>query len=58
MELKKALDILTPRQRQVVNLFYGEDMSIGNIADKLGVAYRTVVNLKVRALDKMRKVIK
>lgn len=53
LELKKALSILTPRQRQVIKLFYEEDMSIGDIGVKLGVAYRTVVNTKTRALEKM-----
>ena len=56
LKLREALGLLTPRQRQVIELYYGKDMSIGNIANSLGVAYRTVVNTKTRALEKMRKV--
>ena len=52
-ELKKALDELTPRQLEIIELYYGKKMSIGDIADKLGLAYRTVVNTKTRALEKM-----
>ena len=57
LELKRALDVLTQRQRLVIDLFYGKNMSIGDIADDLGVAYRTVINTKTRALEKMRKVL-
>lgn len=56
IELEKALDLLTPRQREIVNLFYGKNMSIGDIAHRLGVSYRTIVNTKTRALEKMRKI--
>ena len=53
--LAMALDLLTPRQRQVIELYYGRNMSIGDIANRLGVAYRTVVNTKTKALEKMRE---
>ena len=52
-----ALSILTDRQRQVVLLFYMEGLSIGDIAKRLNISYRTVINTKVRALEKMRKYI-
>ena len=58
LELKRALDILTERQSLVVDLFYGKNMSIGEIADKLGIAYRTVINTKTRALEKMAKLLR
>lgn len=54
LDLKEALDVLTERQRLVIDLFYGKNMSIGDIANDLGVAYRTVINTKTRALEKMR----
>ena len=53
--LSRTLDLLTPRQRQVIELYYGRNMGIDDIAKDLGVAYRTVVNTKTRALEKMRK---
>lgn len=53
--LSRTLDLLTPRQRQVIELYYGKNMGIANIAKELGVAYRTVVNTKARALEKMRE---
>ncbi len=52
-----ALSILTDRQRQIVVLFYMEELSIGDIAKRLNISYRTVINTKVRALEKMRKYI-
>lgn len=49
--LAKALFKLTERQREVLILFYVKKLSIGEIANKLGISYRTVVNTKTRALD-------
>lgn len=57
-ELGKALDILTNRQREVVLLYYNERLSISDIGSKLGIRYRTVINTKVKALEKMRGNIK
>lgn len=52
--LQESLDTLTEKQRQIIELFYIKNMAIGQIASKLGLSYRTVVNTKTRALDKMR----
>lgn len=49
-----ALSILTERQREVVVLYYLHEISIGDIADMLGISYRTVVNIKTNAIKKMR----
>lgn len=49
--LVKALFKLTERQREVLILFYVKKLSIGEIAKKLGISYRTVVNTKTRALE-------
>lgn len=54
-KLKQAINSLTPRQREVVIAYYIEDMSIGEIGEKLGIAYRTVVNTKARAIDVLKK---
>lgn len=53
--LREKILYLTDRQRDVVVLFYIEKMSIGDIAKRLGVSYRTVVNTKTMALKKLKK---
>ena len=50
-----SLDGLAPRQRETVEMFYSEKLSISQIAQKQGVSYRTVVNTKTRAIDKLRE---
>lgn len=52
--LKKALNFLSYRERQVIYMNYFKKMNMYSIADKLGIAYRTVVNIKVKALNKLR----
>lgn len=52
-----ALSKLTDRQREIVLAYYVEGLSISHIAQKLNISYRTVVNTKVRALEKMRDFI-
>jgi RNA polymerase sporulation-specific sigma factor len=56
--LLEALDRLTDRQREVIILYYFENMKIEDIASRLGVTYRTVVNTKTRALEKMALLLK
>ena len=58
IELENSFEILTPRQRRIVYLYYGKDMSIGQISSELGIAYRTVYNIKTRALKKLEKELK
>ena len=53
--LKEALNSLTSRQRKVVVLYYLKNYSIGEVASELGVSYRTVVNTKVTAVNKLKK---
>ncbi len=55
--IKDSLSVLGPRQRQVIWLFYVEEMSIGDIAHKLNISYRTVVNSKTKALKRLKKEI-
>lgn len=57
-QLARALEGLTKRQGQIIDLFYQEKMTLGEIADRLGISYRTVVNLRVNALAKLRDQIK
>lgn len=55
--LRQKLEHITERQRDVVVLFYIEKLPIGQIAEKLGVSYRTVVNTKGMALKNLRKLL-
>lgn len=52
--LNKAFNYLSYRERQVVFMNYVKRMNMYSIADKLGIAYRTVVNIKVKALNKLK----
>ena len=54
-ELHGALPYLSDRQREVIILFYVNRKSISQIAEDLGVKYRTVVNTKTRALEILRQ---
>lgn len=56
--VEKALDTLTEKQRKIIEMFYWKDMAIGEIAEELGLAYRTVVNTRSQAMEKMRKAVK
>lgn len=53
--LKASLVYLTDRQKQVTILFYLKRKSITQIAQELGISYRTVVNTKTRALEKLKE---
>ena len=55
--LKAAIDSLTPRQETVVRLFFYERLGLSEIADFLGISKRTVINLKVNAINNMRQYI-
>lgn len=53
-DLIEALSSLTSRQRQITLDFYINRLSILKIADNLDISYRTVVNTKTRALNKLK----
>lgn len=55
LEIRKILRKLTERQRKVIVLYYFKNMGIKDIAESLGISYRTVVNTKTRALEILRK---
>lgn len=52
--LNEALSRLSIRQREIIIDFYYENMTIDQIAEKFGIAYRTVVNTRTAALGKMK----
>lgn len=53
-ELFDALDCLAHRQKEVIVYFYIYELNMHEIAQRLGIAYRTVVNTKTRAIEKLR----
>lgn len=52
--LVQALSNLTLRQREIIIDFYYDNLTIGEISKKFGISYRTVVNTKTAALNKLR----
>lgn len=54
-ELYRALEKLTKRQKEVIYYFYFGKVAIKDIAERLKISYRTVVNIKVQGLEKLRK---
>jgi RNA polymerase sporulation-specific sigma factor len=54
-ELLKMVLSLPDRERQVIQGFYFENLSIGDISKRYGITYRTVINTKRRALERMRR---
>lgn len=56
LDIASALKILPPEQRLVVSLFYGEDMSVGEIAAATGVQTGTVKSRLFAARKALREV--
>ena len=54
-EMLEMVKRLPARERQVIQGFYLEDLSIGDISKRYGITYRTVINTKMRALKRMRR---
>lgn len=52
--LSRCLLVLTERQRDIVIYFYIKKLSIGEIAKHLNISYRTVVNTKTKAIEKLQ----
>ncbi|WP_165442850.1 sigma-70 family RNA polymerase sigma factor [Senegalia massiliensis] len=54
-ELVKNIEKLTIRQKQIIVMFYLQKINIKDISNRLGISYRTVVNTKKNALEKLKK---
>lgn len=52
--LKDAMKTLTPREREVVMGYFYQGRSMVDLAKSLNIAYRTVVNTKTRAIEKLK----
>ena len=57
IRVKKTLDILAKRQRQVVEMYYFKNMSHEDIAKELNISKWTVINSKRRALERLKEVV-
>ncbi|KPU26399.1 hypothetical protein TR13x_10295 [Caloranaerobacter sp. TR13] len=57
LNLLKALDKLTKRQKEVITMYYIQDVSLKEISKRLNISYRTAVNIKTSAIKKLRKFI-
>ncbi len=53
-ELWTSLSSLAKRQKEVIYLFYIENMSMVEISKKLQISYRTVVNTKTKAIKNLK----
>jgi RNA polymerase sigma factor for flagellar operon FliA len=56
-KLKEALDKLTEKEKQVILLYYYEDMTLKEISATLEVSESRVSQLHTKALTKMRNVL-
>lgn len=54
-KLTESLDLLTEKERRVIELYYYEDMTLKEISKILGVSESRVSQLHTKALNKMRK---
>lgn len=55
--LFKGLSYLSNRQVEILIYYYIYKMTMVEISQKLGLSYRTVVNTKTKAVDKLKNII-
>jgi RNA polymerase sporulation-specific sigma factor len=55
--LHKCIDELSEKEQMIISLFYFRRLSIQEIADKLGIKYRAVINIKSNAVRKLRRIM-
>ena len=55
--LRSAIESLTPKQRQVIKEYYYENKTLKEISGNRRCHYMTVVNLKERAIEKLKEKI-
>lgn len=53
--LHKCIDELSEKEQMIISLFYFRRLSIQEIADKLGIKYRAVINIKSNDVRKLRR---
>ncbi len=57
IKLYNSLNSLTDRQKEIIIDYYINNLPINQIAAKMGISYRTVVNIKTSALKKLQSLI-
>ncbi|WP_278294558.1 RNA polymerase sigma factor [Caloranaerobacter azorensis] len=57
LDLVRALDELTERQKEIVFMYYIQNISLKEISKRLDISYRTAVNIKTSAIKKLKKSI-
>jgi RNA polymerase sigma-B factor len=57
IELKRSLDLLPDREREIIRLRFYEDLTQTEIASKLGISQMHVSRLLARALGRLRTVL-
>lgn len=55
--LYRGLSSLSKRQREIFISYYIKGMNMVDISKELDISYRTVVNTKTKAVEKMKKII-
>ena len=58
IDLYRKINILSPREKEIIEKFYFDDMTIGEIAQYLSLTYQTVANIKTNGINKLRKIVK
>ncbi|MGO8672350.1 MAG: SigB/SigF/SigG family RNA polymerase sigma factor [Capsulimonadaceae bacterium] len=56
-DLKQAMEHLEPRERAIINLYYGREMSQSEIAVRLHISQMHVSRLQKAALKRLRKIM-
>ena len=51
-------DVLSPRKKEALDLYYNEDLSLAEIAEELNLSTRTVESYMTSALKILRIVLK
>ncbi len=56
-ELYKCINKLSENEQTILNLFYFQSLSIQQISDKLNLKYNSIVNMKMKAVKRLRKMM-
>lgn len=55
--LKKCMKELSPKEQEILFLYYFREFSMGEISKKLNISYRASINIKGNAIKKLRKMM-
>jgi RNA polymerase sigma factor for flagellar operon FliA len=57
-ELAKAIDCLDPKEKQVISLYYYENLNLREIGEVLDISQQRVSQIRKKALDKLYEKMK